>query len=353
METITTFEGFIWTIADLTVAVKALCVKFAVLFGMLTACYGVIKFYMGFEDEGKLNLKKYVFSPLILVFILANYSTMIDITGKVGGIMINNSPGNDITASEMLLTMEKNTTSSAMDRVKEAYMETQVDEPGFFEKSYTYLTSAAKSVAAVFSFPARAIWSFLQFGFMKIMRIVIMEVRNVVLGFLIIVGPLAILFSILPLFRDNFKKWFRMYVAVMLWALSINLIDAMVVGYYENANEFELAYIYKNDDGSQYTDINKLDNETVIGIHSINGIEYGGMENGFINFTFAMMYLMVPLLTAFFIGDKLAGGFLSFMVAKTVGTAMDVVKTAAGGMGGGGGAAAAGGSGGGTISGMK
>lgn len=339
METITTFEGFLWTVADLAIAVKVLCIKFAVVFCMLTAFYGVIKFYMGFEDEPKLNLKKYVFIPLIFVFILANYSTMIDITGKMGGIMIANSPGNDITASEMLLTMQGNTLSSAGDRIKEAYMETQVEEPGLLDKAYTLLTSTAKSFAAVMTYPMRALWSFLQFGFVKIMRIIIMEVRNVVLGFLIIVGPLAILFSILPLFRDNFKKWFRMYVAVTLWALSINIIDAMIVGYYKNANEFELAYIYEDSKGGEYLSDTQIDGETVLGINSINGIEYGGMENGFINFTFAMMYLMVPLLTAFFIGDKMAGGFLSFMVAKSIGAGMDVIKTAAGGMpsGGGGG----------------
>lgn len=140
-----------------------------------------------------------------------------------------------------------------------------------------------------------------------------------------------------------------MYVAVILWSVTINIMDALIIGYYKNANEFQLSYIYANPDGSTYTSETKLDEETILGIHSINGIEYGGLENGFINFVFAMMYLMVPLLTAFYIGDKLAGGFLSFMVQKTVGTVMDAGKMVAGAATGGASLAA----GAGTTSGLK
>ncbi|MGV8829927.1 MAG: hypothetical protein ACWA6U_16595 [Breznakibacter sp.] len=327
MDTITTFEGFLWTIADLAVSVKHMAIKFAVIFAMMTAVYGVIKFYMGFEDEQKLNLRKYVYIPLILVFILANYGTLIDITGRMGAIMVNSSPGNDIHSWDMLSTMQKFNWTSAGDRIKEAGMELEVEE-SFTDKIGTFFQSAGKTLTALYSYPARAIWSFLQFGFVKICRIVIVESRNVLLGFLIVVGPLAIVFSILPLFRENFKKWFRMYVAVILWSVTINIMDAMIIGYYKNANEFQLSYIYANPDGTTYTSETKLDEETILGIHSINGIEYGGMENGFINFVFAMMYLMVPLLTAFYIGDKMAASFLSFMVQKTVGSVMDTGKMA-------------------------
>lgn len=352
METITTFEGFIWAVADLAIQVKYLAVKISIFFIMITAVYGVIKFYIGYEENGKLNFKKYVFTPIIMLLLLGNYSIMMDITSGVAGIIIRNTPGHNITGEDMILTMEKANASKGMDEVKHAYMETQVDNQSTWEWIQDVGTMVVKTASAPSRFITRAIWSGIQFTVVKLMRLIVEQTRNVVLGFLIIIGPFSLLFGILPIFRDVFKKWFRIYAAVLMWAVSINVIDAMIVNYYEKANEFQLAYIYEDSEGKSYLSETKLDEETVVGINSINGIEYMGMENGYINFTFAMMYMMVPLLTAFFMGEKLAGGFLSHMVDRTVGTVMSAGKMAAGAMTGGA-SAVAGKAGGATKSGLS
>jgi hypothetical protein len=173
------------------------------------------------------------------------------------------------------------------------------------------------------------------------MRLIIKKSRDVILGFMIIVGPISILLSMTPVFRDVFKKWFRIYVGIMLWLVTINLIDAMVYRYYDEATKFGLRYQYQDPDGdirygsTDEWNPSKLDDETVVGISFINGLDQYGMESGFINFVFAMMYMMVPLLTSFFCGEKMAGGFLSHMIDQSVGKAMKVGEMAVGAMSGG------------------
>src|SRR5690554_5782898 len=85
--------GFLESIAGMAIEVKMMCVKFAVMFAVLTAIYGVVKFYFGFEEGGKINFTKYVWTPLITIFLLVNYAYLIDITDSIGTLLIKSMPG--------------------------------------------------------------------------------------------------------------------------------------------------------------------------------------------------------------------------------------------------------------------
>jgi len=333
MDTITTFWGFLETIATLTIDVKNLCVKFSILFIVMTAIYGVVKFFFAYEDGGKINFKKYLFTPLILAFLLVNYPYFIDITGKMGSILVNNTPG--AGDKDHFTAMFKSITQRSMNEVDEAnrqHLQDFKDNEGskfaFWKNSLSKLTKDIKNMTTTILAPMRIFGKLFEFGFIKVCRIIIEQARNVILGFLIIVGPLSLLFSITPVFRDVFKKWFRIYVGVLLWAVSINLLDEMVIRYQEDSVESSVVYLYEDEEAERTQDASKRDY-----LYMTNGVTNFGGESGFINFIFGIMYLAVPLLTSFFIGDKMAAGMLSMVMMKTFEYSMKGVQMAGGAMG--------------------
>ncbi len=365
METISTHEGFIWAVMGMAIDVKFVCLKLSTIMIPITGFYGVIKYFFGFEDEGKINFKKYLFIPLILLVLMMNYSVMMDITSNIGRIMINQLPGSDLTTLELFEHMEhfnKNRTQHEIVKsIMDANVAGQDEKKNFFEKVWEGFKSTNSIVGSAIMKPFRDIGSFLQGSLMKFARIIIIKTRDVALGFMIIVGPISILLSMTPVFRDVFKKWFRIYVGIMLWMVTINIIDALVVNYYQKSGIFNLSYEYKDietgelryDTGDAIFSPTKADDEVIMGTVFINGLDEYGMENMFINCVFAMMYMMVPLLTAFFCGEKLAGGFLSMMVERTVSSAVSSFKTVGGALATGGKSLAAGGGGKATKSGLS
>src|ERR1039458_5966078 len=52
-------------------------------------------------------------------------------------------------------------------------------------------------------------------------RAVIYIIRSLILVFLFAVGPLAILVSMFPGFEDNLKHWFKYYIMVVFWTVTL------------------------------------------------------------------------------------------------------------------------------------
>jgi hypothetical protein len=332
METMTTFQSFLSTVAGLAIDVKNLSIKFAVLFAIITAVYGVIKYFFGFEDSAKIDFKKYVWTPLIFIFLLANYSYIIDVTGSIASILINNTPGAN-TEKELFVT-SMNTFEKRQDNERDlARIEMGVDmanaskNKNFVGFAWAALKGTFKEKTSEFLGPLRFIGGMFGTGWIKTCRIIIEQARNVILGFLVITGSLSLLFSITPVFRDVFKKWFRMYIAVLLWAVTLNILDVMVLRYSDDSTKNNMSIVYKDVNNEITKDLTVEGKFMVLGSEEISNF---GTEAGFIHFIFGLMYLSVPLLTAFFIGDKMAGGMLSFIMMKTVDTATKAVGGAAG-----------------------
>ena len=319
--------GFLESIAGLAIEVKMICVKFAVMFAVLTAIYGVVKFYFGFEEGGKINFTKYVWTPLITIFLLVNYAYIIDITDSIGSLLIRSIPGSDNKEiyTELLNSSEKR---RAIERISNYNAEQAVmndDEAGFFKKVGVFLESGLRETLSQLFSPIRMLGKLFQTGWIILCRLIIENVRGVILGFLVICGPLAILFSITPLHREMLKKWYKMYVAVMLWAVTINIMDALVISYAQASVGVDLTQAI-------YVESDLEDENVAASIMAADEIASDfGTQAGFINFVFGLMYLCVPLLTAFFIGDRMAGGLLSFVMMKSIDYGMKAVSAVASG----------------------
>ncbi len=196
------------------------------------------------------------------------------------------------------------------------------EDKNVFEKAGSYLSNAYYQMSSDLWNPLRFLGKLFESGWVSLCRLIVENVRGVILGFLVIAGPLALLFSITPIHREMLNKWYKMYVAVLLWAVTINILDALLISYAQTSVGVNTSLIYLNDKSP----------EAQAAYMAAAEISYDyGTQAGFVNFTFGLMYLCVPLLTAFFIGDRMAGGLLSFVMMKSIDYGMKAISGAVSG----------------------
>jgi len=134
-------------------------------------------------------------------------------------------------------------------------------------------------------------------------------VRSLIMLFLYATGPIAILISLFPSYEDNLKTFFKYYISIGFWAVTLGVLDLLLFHYLDWCEK----------------------------TGSIDGITT-------INVGMTIMYLMAPYLTSRYIGGQ-GSQFMSRMIqnattAVTMGKMAMVSKVigggGAGGKGGGG-----------------
>lgn len=129
--------------------------------------------------------------------------------------------------------------------------------------------------------------------------------------FLYAIGPLAIVVSIIPLWKDHWFTWFSTWVTVKCSVISLIVMDQVVKSI--------------------------MDSKMYAGFYS-QGLTGGEDNNAMlvmgINLAFLGLYVMVFWLTSRWIGDEDAGKVISFAAGKVAGTALKGAQML-GGLGGG------------------
>ena len=122
----------------------------------------------------------------------------------------------------------------------------------------------------------------LEGSFVHIVRKGIEILRLVLLGFLYIVGPLAIGLSIIPGFNSLAMKWLQSYLTVQFWSVTLIILDTLVA-------EFNTLYL----NGLLFTN------------------ELGASNFVLVSLIIVILYFMVPHLTAYYLGHSHAAIFQS------------------------------------------
>lgn len=314
--------GFLESVAGMTIEVKMVCVKFAVLFAVIAASYGVIKFLFGFEDGNKIDFRKYVWTPLIIIILLVNYAYLIDVTDSLGGLIIKSVPSaNDKSPFvEIMNSANKRSKIIAAEYVAEQAENLVDDEKSSLKKIGDGILSQIKMIGGVITSPLRYVGKLFSGALISFCRVIINNARGVILAVLVITGPLAILVSIIPLFREMLAKWYKAYLGVMMWAVTINLLDALIIAFAQNSVGVDINDIMMMGDSEQHIQAMQASNEITGDL---------GAQAGFINFVFALMYLSVPLLTSLWMGDRMLMGFMSNIMTKTMDFAIEGGKAIA------------------------
>lgn len=153
-------------------------------------------------------------------------------------------------------------------------------------------------------------------GIASLARKVIELLRQTLLGFLYVVGPIAIAVSVLPGFGRLFLKWFQNYLSVQFWSLTLIILDNLVV---------------------LYTNFTKERVSILSGAPA--GVASERVDFLLISIVITILYFMVPYLTSFYIGQTSSGIFQSKAIGlAAAGTAL-AMKGGAALTGSGGGAA--------------
>jgi hypothetical protein len=137
-------------------------------------------------------------------------------------------------------------------------------------------------------------------GIASLARKVIELLRQTLLGFLYIMGPMAIALSVLPGFGRLFLKWFQNYLSVQFYSLTLVILDNLVV---------------------LYTQFTKERVSILSGAPA--GVASERIDFLLISIVITILYCMVPYLTSLYIGQTSSGIFQSKAIGlAAAGTAL-------------------------------
>jgi len=154
-------------------------------------------------------------------------------------------------------------------------------------------------------------------------RTVLEFVKTILASILFIIGPLAIAFDLLPWFNGIAMKWFRNFASVMLWSLTLAILDNFVM-------DFSQTFIdgASSSSGFWYTLLAGGDSSDAIYMAT--------------NFCFIIMYGCIPILTSWFVGRSTVGSVGSKIIGAGVAGGLLAAKVGVGAATGGGSLAAEG-----------
>ena len=122
----------------------------------------------------------------------------------------------------------------------------------------------------------------LEGSFVHVVRKGIELLRLVLLGFLYVVGPLALGFSVIPGFNSLAMKWLLSYLTVQCWSITLIILDTLVT-------EFNSLYL----NGLLFPDELTASNFVLVSL------------------VIVILYFMIPHLTAYYLGHSHAAIFQS------------------------------------------
>ncbi len=197
-------------------------------------------------EEGRIEYKK-VIRGVILLFLIGHYQEIINHISDLLGYIINFMPNyyNSLTEEQRL----------------EAF-------PPGNESLSLFGVTFTEVVGALF-----------QWTFIFLIKGCVDVFQDLLLVFLYAVGPLSLCISLIPGLERTALGWFKIYISVHLWSLSILILDYLLYFYATNG------YISTTD--------------------------YAGVVYIIV---LSIMYCLLPFLTTLFVGSSQAGAFMSKII---------------------------------------
>lgn len=156
-------------------------------------------------------------------------------------------------------------------------------------KQVQYQANETNSFFEVFNVMDKLADFFVELG-MRSVRLIIINIRDVIIAFLYAVGPIAISLSILPMFKNLLNKWLVSFIHTHFWYLTIAVLDL----------------IFK-------ASISTMGVTNEVAENVYGSITPGFNPGSFIltNIVIMLCYLITPFLTSMYIGSAQSGAFMS------------------------------------------
>jgi hypothetical protein len=366
METLTAPPLFLESMGNLALDVRLFVMRLMPVVVMLTFFWGYLSFLFGMSKD-KLDLKKYMFTPLFLLLLVNFYPLFIDITGGLYGTVIrafDRQESKEFLTEYMGVKEElEGFQDAAEDEIKNILnilkndkrlelvgQKMTKDAAAYeaYEKAIQEIDEKIKTAENLKSGRATRLvgdfWDFFELPVVRIIRVIIDLIRNVFVSLLVIFGCFAIFFECIPVFKGILSKWFKFYTATTFWALTVNILDCIFLafakagvasGKYFRENEQKIGEVIVG-----YSGANKDPNQQSfltenVTDFAINWLGYGGSEglNTAVSVVLVLCYCMVPYITSLYIGGENAGMFMSKVVGVGSMAVKQTMSTATGGVG--------------------
>jgi hypothetical protein len=123
--------------------------------------------------------------------------------------------------------------------------------------------------------------SLIEQGLTMVIRIGYEKIQAILIGFLVVVGPISLMLSLIPGMDNLGSYWFKGWFVVNMWSVTLRVLDLIIVTYNES--------VYRS---------------------MMSGGETSILDSLIINLVIFFMYLLVPTLTSYFVGQSATNGFL-------------------------------------------
>ena len=364
METLTAPALFLENMGNLALDVRLFVMKLMPFIVILTFIWGYLTFLFGLSKD-KLDLKKYLFTPLFLLLLVIFYPTFIDITGGIYGTVIrafdreeNKDFLIEYTGVKKDLEAFKKEAEKEIKQTVKVYQnkkqELQVKESKTMsEAEYEAHLKAAEEIdgklakaedlqSSAITSSLSSIWDFFQLPTVRIIRVIVDLIRNVFISLLVILGCFAIFFEAIPVFKGILSKWFKFYTAVTFWALTVCILDAVFLSF-AKAGIASGKFFRENHEkiganieyvGAGLRQPGELSSEVVTDF-AVNWLGYGGSQgiNTAVSVVLVLCYCMVPYITSLYVGGENAGMFMSKVIGVGSMAVKQTMSTATGGVG--------------------
>jgi hypothetical protein len=357
METLTSPSLFLESMGNLALDIRLFVMKLMPIIVILVFIWGYLTFLFGMS-KSKLDLKKYLFTPLFLLLLVNFYPLFIDITGGLYGTVIRafDRPESKEFLTEYMGVQEELAKYEELAKtgitntvvLYERVGEGKITEAVLYDAAEKTTQEVNEELARIQKLKSNevtkvvgSIWDFFKLPAVRIIRAVIDLIRNVFVSLLVIFGCLAIFFESIPIFKGILSKWFKFYTATTFWALTVSILDSIFLAFakagvasgkyfYDSAEK--LGTLFSNTSNFNAFSVHR---STDVTDFAIKWYAYGGSDglSTAVSVVLVLCYCMVPYITSLYIGGENAGMFMS----KVVGTGSLAVKqtmsTATGGVG--------------------
>lgn len=257
-----------------------------------------LAFASGFLNRGQYDFAGLI-KPWFIVFVLQSYPI-------AAGYLINVSHSMVIKGKSQKLITEVKGLSAAMGRATKNPSEAlkklakEKKELGWSNIGARFRVGMQENMVMLkeaFSFSGFLINAFTT-GLTAIIRSTIGLIQHYLLGVLLVVGPLAITFSIIPAMGSLRVQWFSRWLNLSCWSITMNILDEILIG---STTKFK-NYI----EGQAKSGVSLMDMDSSI-----------TQEFIIVNLVIVVLYVMVPFITSFYTNAESTGQFLSKAVAAT------------------------------------
>ena len=278
---------FLELVADMTLDMRVLALQWGAVLAFIVMFFGVGKLYLGIDKE--LNFTKFIGIPILTLLAIRFYPLIIDIIGQLVFILLKSLDVPEINFEDFWVNSDppmKKGDSGGLLGIAET-----------LNYYFHWLTNW------LFNLPENMLRGLIT-TILIIGRAVMEQLGIVYLSFLIIIGPLAYMMSIVPMFEGIMKLWFKNYLNASMWFLVIGILDKLLLGF--------------TGLGQMMAEVGTFDGKAYA--HWTWGTTEGSGANMVKMLIFALMYLITPFLSAKITGATQSGKFMSGVIG--VGTAV-------------------------------